>query len=282
MVFKTALIIALSVVATTAPARPERIVSLNLCTDSMLLELAQPERIASLTHLSRDPELSFFAEQAAEFPINHGIAEEILLIDPDLIFAGTYSTQTTTALLSKLGYRIVSVPPADSLAAFRHNFRVLGSAIGETERAERLLAAMDARIAAAASIHTQRSPRAVLFRASGFTIGSQSLLNELLMLAGFNNVSAELQIREGGFLSIENLVMSKPDLIVFGDSKPDYPSLAHAFLQHPALRRYADFDDSHRSVMIPPRFWACGGTFAATVVERLAATKTSTDPSNRE
>ena len=275
---KTVLIIALFVVATAAPARPQRIVSLNLCADSMLLELAAPQRIASLTHLSRDPELSFFAEQAAEFPINHGIAEEILLLDPDLIFAGTYSTQTTTALLRKLGYPVVTVAPADSLAEFRHNFRVVGTAIGAAERAEQLLAKMDARITAATATHTRLSPRAVLFRASGFTIGSQSLLNELLMLAGFNNLSAELQIREGGFLSIENLVMSKPDLIVFGDSRPDYPSLAHDLLKHRALQRYTHLDSSHRSIMIPPRFWTCGGTFAATVVERLAATKTSAAP----
>ena len=248
----------------------------------MLLELAEPERIASLTHLARDSELSFFSERAADFPINHGNAEEILLIDPDLIFAGTYSTQTTTALLRKLGYRIISVAPADSLAALRHNFRVLGSAIDETERAEQLLADMDARIAAAARSNVGSSLRAVLFRASGFTVGSQTLLNELLMLAGFSNVSAELEIRDGGFLSIENLVMSDPDLIVFGDSRPQYPSMAHQLLTHRALQKYLEIDNSHLSIMIPPRYWACGGTFAATVVEQLVAAKSSKEPSAGE
>ena len=41
-----------------AQAKPQRIVSLNLCTDQLLLQLVEPERIAALTYLSDDPRQS--------------------------------------------------------------------------------------------------------------------------------------------------------------------------------------------------------------------------------
>ena len=41
-------------------AIPERVVSLNLCTDQMLVLLA-PEKVLALSPLARDPALSFVA-----------------------------------------------------------------------------------------------------------------------------------------------------------------------------------------------------------------------------
>ena len=37
------------------PAAPRRVASLNLCTDELLLALAAPEQIMSVTHLAQDP-----------------------------------------------------------------------------------------------------------------------------------------------------------------------------------------------------------------------------------
>ncbi|RLA20277.1 MAG: ABC transporter substrate-binding protein, partial [Gammaproteobacteria bacterium] len=74
-------------------AKPQRIVSLNLCADQLLLQLAEPKAIASLTHLAADPELSYLAEEATNYPLNYGSAEEILQLDPDLILAGSFTAR---------------------------------------------------------------------------------------------------------------------------------------------------------------------------------------------
>jgi iron complex transport system substrate-binding protein len=47
-------------------------VSLNLCSDELLLLLAAPEQIASLTHLSGKPEESPLWQQAQGYPANDG------------------------------------------------------------------------------------------------------------------------------------------------------------------------------------------------------------------
>jgi iron complex transport system substrate-binding protein len=48
----------LAAFASTAAAAPVRIVSLNLCADEMVLRLAVPGTVKSVTWLARDPALS--------------------------------------------------------------------------------------------------------------------------------------------------------------------------------------------------------------------------------
>jgi hypothetical protein len=51
---------------------PKRIVSLNLCTDQLVMMLVGPERIAAVSHMALDPKLSVLADTAADLPIIYG------------------------------------------------------------------------------------------------------------------------------------------------------------------------------------------------------------------
>jgi iron complex transport system substrate-binding protein len=64
--------------AEDAAAVPRRIVSLNLCADELVSRLADRASVASVTWLSRDPTSSNVSDLAAQVPINHGLAEEII------------------------------------------------------------------------------------------------------------------------------------------------------------------------------------------------------------
>src|SRR3546814_9604599 len=78
---------------------------MNVCTDQLVMQIARPERIVSLSFLSRDPQVSAMAAEAVVFPVNHGLAEEILPLRPDLVVAGSYTTRPTVHLLRRLGAR---------------------------------------------------------------------------------------------------------------------------------------------------------------------------------
>ena len=69
-------------------ASRSRIVSLDLCTDQLLVELVDRARIAAVTHLAADPTVSAIPEKARGIPITRGAAEDVLRYDPDLILAG--------------------------------------------------------------------------------------------------------------------------------------------------------------------------------------------------
>jgi iron complex transport system substrate-binding protein len=51
--------------ATLTYAAPQKIVSLNLCTDQLLMLLADPNQIASLSKIVDDPNVSILAEKSA-------------------------------------------------------------------------------------------------------------------------------------------------------------------------------------------------------------------------
>ena len=82
-----------------AAAKPVHVMSMNQCTDQLVLALLPPERIASVTWLSRDPDGSLMFREAARVDINHGMSEEVLRQKPDLVIAGAFTTPATRGLL---------------------------------------------------------------------------------------------------------------------------------------------------------------------------------------
>ena len=80
-----------------AAAPPQRIMSLKICTDALLLDLVPPSRIASVTFLSREPAALRMWPQGAHVPVNHGTAEEILAAHPDLILTDPWTTSLAQA-----------------------------------------------------------------------------------------------------------------------------------------------------------------------------------------
>ena len=100
----------------TADPLPQRVVSINLCADELLIALADPAQIADLSTYATDPSLAFLSEEARRFRHDAGAAETVVAMAPDLVLAGRFSKRETRAALTALGYRIVELEPARSIA----------------------------------------------------------------------------------------------------------------------------------------------------------------------
>ena len=201
-----------------------------------------------------------------------------MAVKPDLVVAGRYTTGGTNELLKNLGYRVELFDVDTSFITLRRSIRRMAKIVGEVERGERLIRDMDRRLAAIADkIHGPR-PVAVIFRANGFTMGRRSLVNDILNLAGFRHLSAELAMDQPGFLSLERLILADPMLVIFDRYKPEHPSIAHQLLEHPALTYLLNSNwggKKRGSIIIPASLWSCGGPFVVEAVERLAAKRAS-------
>src|ERR1700759_4716719 len=120
-----------------AAAPPQRIMSLKVCTDELLLDLVpapppnKKSRIASITFLSREKASLKVWPQGASIPVNHGTAEEILSTRPDLILTDTFMAPALRPILAKSGARVVEIPPAENFAQIRNTVRLMARAIGE-------------------------------------------------------------------------------------------------------------------------------------------------------
>lgn len=231
------------------------VASINLCTDQLVLSLADDEQILSVSWLSADPEESMLAEKALRFPLNYGSAEELLRYEPDVVVAGSFTNAFTRSLVASVGYSVVEISPAESVEDIAGNLRRVGDAIGQAERAEKLIAAMQARRNGFERARPARPVGAVVIRPGGFTVGARSLANELMTLAGLNNVSVEQGLDRWGSLSIETLMRSAPELMIFTGYRSDQASLANTVFDHPALEHLAE---RAAAALVPAAEWGCG------------------------
>jgi iron complex transport system substrate-binding protein len=246
-----------------AAAQLPSVASINLCTDQLVLTVADPAQIVSLSWLSADPEESMLATQAASYPLNYGSAEELVAIGADVVIAGTETSPYTRELLRRLGSTVVEIEPEDSLDEVVRNLRVVGAATGRTRQTESVIAQMQNRIESIRQTRGNETASAVVVRPGGFTIGRNTLANELLELAGLDNVVAELD--RWGSLSIETLLASDPDVIVLTTYRSDEPSLANSFFSHPALRSIGDTV----RIEVPARYFSCGAPESLVAAETL-------------
>ncbi len=241
--------------AAAQPGALPRVASTNLCTDQLVLTLADEAQIATLSWLAADPHESVVADAAARYPLNYGTAEELLRFEPDIVLGGEYTRTFALGLLARLGTDVVTVEPADSVDDIARNLRTVGDAIGRSARAERVIDAMRARERAIAARAPAERPAAVVVRPGGYTVGADSLADELMRLAGLANDAAEHGLDRWGSLSVEALLRSRPDLLVLIDYHRGSPSLANAVFTHPALRELARRTPS---VRIDAAHFACG------------------------
>jgi iron complex transport system substrate-binding protein len=238
--------------AIPAPAA-ERVVSLNLCSDQMLVLLA-PEQVAALSPLARDPALSFVAARAATMPVVRGSAEAVLRLHPDLVLAGDFGAQTTVALLEQEGVPVWRLDLPQDFAAIWAQTTRLAARLGVPERGAALIAAMDA------VLRSVRPPAhritAIALEPRGYTAGPGSLMDAVLRAAGLTNAA------DGRPLGLEALLRHAPDLLVVPVS-PAYASLATDMLDSPAVAAIPRRE-------VPPPLTICAGPFTAQAVAMLA------------
>ncbi len=263
---RAALLLALALgSAARAEEAPARVVSMNLCTDQLAMMLARPGQLVAVSRVARDPVSSALWAEAAAWPAHGGGAEEIHLLDPDLILAGAYDPAATLDMLRRTGRRVEVFAVEETIDDIRANVRRMGALLGTGERAEALISEMDAVLEAPAP--PEPRPRAALLYSNGYTSGAGTLADEILAVAGYSNVAREHGLRGMAKLPLETLVMDAPDVLVTGQ---DYaaPALAQGILSHPATRALG----AGRAT-VADNLWVCGTPLVARAVEALRAAR---------
>jgi iron complex transport system substrate-binding protein len=249
-------------------AKPQRVVSINLCVDELVLRLADRRNIASVTWMSRDPKNSNVSALAREVPINHGVAEEIVPLKPDLVIAGMYTARAAVAVLRRTGFRTVDTGVPRTFDEVRQQYRELAALLGEQAKGEALVAEIDGRLAKATVEPPAKRPRAILLNPNGYTVGGGSLIDEIITRAGLENVAATLGLGEfGAMVPLEVVATSAIDVLIVSANRDGPPAMATEMLRHPVLSRLSDHT---QVVVIPNRLWNCTGPDVAEAVALLA------------
>lgn len=212
---------------------PQRVVSMNLCTDQLAMLIAGPEQLVSVSFLASDPHSSAMPEAAAAYHANHGQAEEVAYLRPDLVLVGEYTTRTTVDMLRRLGIRVEVFAQVRRLDEIAGSMRRMGVLLGRQERAESVAAAVEhklARLPAPAG----DAPEAALYYPRGYASGAGGLDDQIVTASGLSNIAPKLGLPMGGVLPLEALVLSGVDLVIRSAGYGGH-SRASELLSHPVL-----------------------------------------------
>ena len=248
--------------------KPQRIVSIGLCTDQLLLMLAEREQIASLSVWAGDRNMSYMIDAVGDIPLNNSSIEEIIQYQPDLVLASQFAAWDTAKFLRQLGYEVKQIPLARSIADIYDLLRQFGEWTGNQQRAATMITQMQHELAEIRERYSRRPQKTVIvYSPNGFMIGANTLENDLFTHAGYINLAAEMGIDGFKPISLETLLAADPDVLQIDRnlSRPD--SLATAYVGHPALdkmvaqREYLD---------LPTRLRICAGPMITEAVENMA------------
>lgn len=267
-------------------AAPQRVVSLNLCTDILALSFADGAapmpQILSLSYIASDPVSSPVAEQAAAYPANHAGLEEVLALKPDLVLASIYTAPAKLAVLEQAGIAIERFDYAQNFADIRRQIVQMGQALGQPAKAAAQLQQFDAdltHLQNSAALHRQamsaHAHTALIYEPNGFTSGAHTLADETLQLLGIRNLAKDTLKLDGGHIGLETLVQLHPDLLII----PHFyqaPALAYQNYSHPVMAALTTAQaKTTQQITVPMRYWSCGSRYTLEAAKLIQAALTN-------
>jgi iron complex transport system substrate-binding protein len=268
--FSVTLIIALAFLSSVqstfaeqlSPAK--RIVSINLCLDALLIKLVEPERVASLYYLSANPQFSSVAEAAKKYHLNHGLAEDIVPSNPDLVLAGEYTSPELKTLLKQLGLRVEILALPRNLDDISTHIRRFGALVDRPVQADAMAQALEQQLAQLDAAQKATTPiPGFWYSSNGVVVGGDTVENELMTRAGFHNLALDKHIVGFKQIDLEDLILAQPKVLIVEASDVQAFSLAQEYVQHPALRT------NHIKIIRLPSSLSCIAPVAAKAIEDL-------------
>jgi len=192
----------------TIAARPERIVSLAPGNTEIVAALGALDRLVGVTTYCDYPAEVADLPKMGDF-IGPNL-EAIAAADPDLVLVTTGVQAEVITQLENLGASVVAIDP-QTIEGLYSSIGTIGDAIGEPAASAELVESMEIQIHDIAEQVEGGPVRCFLEIAQDplFTVGSGTLLNELIEYAGGENV-----VVEAGYVaySVEQLIQANPDV----------------------------------------------------------------------
>lgn len=256
----------------TIPAPPRRIVSQTLGTDEILFDICERERIVAFSEVALDPKYSPLATSLRDArALSTRTAEEIIQLDPDLIFVASYSRAELVEQLKSTGTTVFRFTNFSRLEEIARNIRGVGRAVGEEARAEELAVRMERELESirAGIPPAAKPPRVMLYGRSGNTAGADTSFDAVARAAGAVNVTAEKGLKGYPKISAEQLTEWQPDYIVVGAEEGKFEEAKRRLLDDPAVAA-TDAARAGRVIVLDNRYLLSVSHYVVRAVRGLA------------
>jgi len=202
-----------------------RIVSISPAVTEMLFALDVGDSIVGVTDYCDYPPKAKTIERVGGFGTPS--MEKLMALSPDVVIGTGIERAAATATLRRMGIQVLWIK-TDSISDLFDALRQIGQAVGKAEKAEEVVAAMQAEFDAAAEVYRGigENQRPKVFVEVWYdpitTAGKRSFINGVITRAGGTNVAEELDL-EYPTVNPEKVVEWNPDVIVLGYMNQEQP-----------------------------------------------------------
>lgn len=242
---KTRLILTALFLPFTAQAS-EQFVSLTLCSDRLLIELAEPSQIAAQSPYSKKPLMMLDKINTDKPVLEPQLTELLPYLDKTILINETFYPQLV-AELKKLNVKII--PINDSPQTPDELFTLildLGKQLGNEQKAADLVTKLKSQ-----NFHLNRPlTNTLILSETGVVESYYPQYPVLLNLLGLTPLKTPLTAQN---FSLEKVILSQPNVLISLTDKQGYNAQAE-LLHHPMLQ---DFFKNQPLVSIPMKYTYC-------------------------
>jgi iron complex transport system substrate-binding protein len=201
--------------AVTLEAEPQRIISLAPSHTEILYALGLGDRVVGVTAYCNYPPEAADKPKVGEFAIID--LEQVVGLEPDLVLATSMHVAEAVPALQERGISVFVTDPQSVLEVLE-TIKAIGRVTGQEETAAALAAEMQERVDAVRERVEDAPPPKVFWELGPelYTAGPGSFLDDLIMMAGGENVAADAD-SPWPQLSVEAIILKDPEVVVLAD-----------------------------------------------------------------
>ena len=228
-----------------------RVASLNLCTDALVLALADPASVVSVTHLVQDPRESAAWRKARRYPANDGSILSVAQYRPELIVTMGGGGRDGARLAGAIGARFLDLPFPTRLRDVEQNIVRLAAALDRPAQGR----ALARTIAALRASMPARQRPAIFIDRSARSLSPIGAGADWMRLAGYRQLPLP-----GDRTERETMARMPPVTLLLSNYRTDQYSRTPTS----PLRRPQD-----RQIITDGRRWTCMGPDLVPEILRL-------------
>jgi iron complex transport system substrate-binding protein len=215
--------------------RYHRIVSTNLVTDHLLLELCEPTRILAVSRAAAERKRDGFRYRGMTTVDGFGPAEAMVALRPDLVLTNSFGSPGYADRLRDAGIQVFDLGELRGQRSLSYVALGLGELLGVPERAQRLMRDFSFRMRRVSARLGAQEPKRAMYLTTlgpdlqGGTRGTS--YHDILVAAGLVDIAAK-DYRDWPAYSAEQVLALAPEIIVtregFASGVCKYPGMDHA------------------------------------------------------
>lgn len=240
----------------------EKIVSLNACTDELLLQFAEPEKIAGVTRFRHSPLSSKVLNDHPEIQRLSGDVEAIHKLQPSQVIAGPFSNLMLLEQLRKSNIKVLILNDPRNWEELLVSVKLIEERTGVSEKA----AAFRRKIF---NLHVEGAhskwvgKKALFWSAGGNVPGKGTFEDVILSTLGIENAA---HFEGYAFLSLEQMIQLAPDLLWVTQDPKQRNSWSHDTVFHPVLRKALP---QLEWVVMPEEAISCASGYTVDMLENI-------------